>query len=702
MNATALPGITEIGGRPYLPSDPEIAVEALAELLGAAREGSISATDFADRARVRHGLGRAHSLALIGWLPRSGVGRLRADGALDLHPGTHLQDLAARLAAWVGQREVPADRVGARQQWCDTLVRRAQSHPLALDRETADRQAARDWIDAAPTTLGSGVSAGAQPPITHKIRRILTALDTALIERQTHSRAVLLALLAGQHALLLGPPGTAKSLLARSLCGVFDQAEYFEYLLSRFTHPDELFGPVSIPGLKDEDYRRLTQGFLPKAHVAFLDEIFKANSAILNSLLTLINERVFHHGRHRDPVPLLGVIGASNELPEPGAGLDALYDRFLVRLTVPPLADPDAFLRVATGDLQPLDLADEDRLQLSEIQALRQAARAVTVPETVRQALVALWDHARQAEWRLSDRRWRQAVDLLRVAAASEGRTQVEPVDLLLLEPCLVADPDRVAEAHPVLVELAQHGAAGSGSSRAVERAERLDPSVGPLDELDVQWALLTCDRVAPTADDPVPLGDPPSGWKKRLALRRASLDRLRAHHAAAVDRLTVARERATAAHGDRLWIFELPAQIMLPYLQAARSLGGLLERIDAYAASIASPAALVTEGVGWLATEDRLRPEFMDAVVTIGEIASVGLAYRQWRRLERCELEHATVVIEAEEWLDWLAGTRTSGSLLAGVDPKRRRALLTALPELQSRLAPTVIPEPPGAGVHR
>jgi MoxR-like ATPase len=133
--------------------------------------------------------------------------------------------------------------------------------------------------------------------------------------------------------LLLGPPGTAKSELARRLHRAFDDSPYFERLLTRFSTPEELFGPLSLKALEDDRYERLTAGYLPTAGIAFLDEVFKANSAILNALLTLLNEREFDNGSSRRPVPLISVIGASNEVPGDEALL-AFYDRFLVRVAV--------------------------------------------------------------------------------------------------------------------------------------------------------------------------------------------------------------------------------------------------------------------------------------------------------------------------------------------------------------------------------
>ncbi len=140
----------------------------------------------------------------------------------------------------------------------------------------------------------------------------------------------MIAVVAGEHMALIGPPGTAKSALIRSIAERLD-SRYFEYLMTRFSEPNELFGPLDIQAFREGQYRRVIDGMLPESDIIFLDEAFKANSAILNTLLTLLNERLFKQGSKSIEVPLLTVFAASNEVPQ-SEDLRAIYDRFLLRV----------------------------------------------------------------------------------------------------------------------------------------------------------------------------------------------------------------------------------------------------------------------------------------------------------------------------------------------------------------------------------
>ena len=153
------------------------------------------------------------------------------------------------------------------------------------------------------------------------LQRIHEELQQRFLERTEVLDGALVALVSAQHVLLVGPPGTAKSMLADEICRRLEGARYFQWLLTRFTTPEELFGAVSLRGLEEDEYRRLTTHKLPEAHIAFLDELFKGSSSILNTILTLINERRFHNGRDVTEVPLVTLfVSFGRRLDRPDAG----------------------------------------------------------------------------------------------------------------------------------------------------------------------------------------------------------------------------------------------------------------------------------------------------------------------------------------------------------------------------------------------
>ena len=327
-----------------------------------------------------------------------------------------------------------------------------------------------------------------------RFKQLLGEMNRGIYEKETEISLSLLAALAGESIILLGPPGVAKSMVARQLKTAFKDARSFEYLMSRFSTPDEIFGPVSIQKLKTSDtYERAVEGYLPTADVVFLDEIWKAGPAIQNTLLTVINEKIFRNGNREMHLPLKLLVAASNELPAKGEGLEALWDRFVIRIESRPikleknframLLESHADFSGSTGVLGHADFADnadfsgsmgksgstdstdfssptdftdsadfsdlkitaEEYAEWAEkickigvkeevldaISAIRKSLRAVNVDEA-----------AERRNIYVSDRRWKNIVRLLRTSAFMQDREEVDICDLLPIYHCLWQEPE--------------------------------------------------------------------------------------------------------------------------------------------------------------------------------------------------------------------------------------------------------------------
>ena len=318
-----------------------------------------------------------------------------------------------------------------------------------------------------------------------RFKLLLREMNRGIYEKETEISLSLLAALAGESIILLGPPGVAKSMVARQLKNAFRDAHSFEYLMSRFSTPDEIFGPVSIQKLKTSDtYERAVDGYLPTADVVFLDEIWKAGPAIQNTLLTVINEKIFRNGNREMHLPLKLLVAASNELPAKGEGLEALWDRFVIRIESRPIKMEKNFRAMLLEVKSSLEVKSEERrvkkqsstaegkvnstdlfedtisdeqigadvsISPAEYAEWSQAIDKIGVKEEVLDAIsrirkalraVNVDEAAERRNIYVSDRRWKNIVRLLSTSAFMQDREEVDICDLLPIYHCLWQEPE--------------------------------------------------------------------------------------------------------------------------------------------------------------------------------------------------------------------------------------------------------------------
>jgi MoxR-like ATPase len=304
-----------------------------------------------------------------------------------------------------------------------------------------------------------------------KITELLKRLNEGVIEKEEVIALSVLSSVAGESIFLLGAPGVAKSLVARRLKYAYKDGSSFEYLMNRFSTPDEIFGPVSISQLKDYDkYERIVKNYLPTATVVFLDEIWKAGPSIQNALLTVLNEKIYRNGEKEIKVPMKALISASNELPSKGEGLEALWDRFLIRLIVDGVKDKQSFNDMISKTLNSYSDTVSEALKISddEYNKWNTQIDEIEIPENVFNVIHVIRNFIDQYNQReenkeksiyISDRRWRKIVRLLRTSAFLNDRKAVDLMDCILIKDCLWNEIEQIRASSQFVIEAIQkHG----------------------------------------------------------------------------------------------------------------------------------------------------------------------------------------------------------------------------------------------------
>lgn len=289
------------------------------------------------------------------------------------------------------------------------------------------------------------------PTLQSKFNALEDVLNVELIERRQEIRATLTAIIAGVHIFLLGSPGVAKSMLIDRTSVYISGARKQKKMMTRFTTPEELFGPVSLKGLENDEFVRKIEGYLPTVELSFIDEVFKANSSILNALLMAINERQYEHGVNIIDIPLSTLFTASNELPQ-DESLAALYDRMLFRFDVRPIKDANNFgrmLKTVRPD-NPTAL-----LTWAEVVQAQNEAKNVIVPDSVIDALTGLRRDLREQGIEPTDRRFVESLKVIRAAAWLDECTVADVEHLQPLRHVMWDRPEQQGDVDKLILAIA-------------------------------------------------------------------------------------------------------------------------------------------------------------------------------------------------------------------------------------------------------
>lgn len=307
------------------------------------------------------------------------------------------------------------------------------------------------------TLIQDGINIG------NKLSLIAADLKNIIIERDDLIDDLMIAIATGNHALMLGVPGVAKSLLAREITKRITEGKYFEWLLNKTSDPSEILGPFSIKALENDKFLRKTEGKLPEANIAFLDETFKCNAPVLNNLLSILNERLFFNDGNPVKVPLISMIGASNEEPEDDS-LAALYDRLLFRFYVDPIKEPknrakmyDSFLERRSQQIVDEEFENTfmNVVSIPELLKIRKASRNISIPRSILNKYDKLLTTLSIDNIEVSDRRKNEALGVLQGSAIVSGREYVTEEDFKHLIPVLWQRKEDISKIEKLINEMA-------------------------------------------------------------------------------------------------------------------------------------------------------------------------------------------------------------------------------------------------------